>query len=207
MATTQMNDLGVVEIAKRTNNGNVLTVSEVLSRYDEWLQDAQWVPCNNIGSHVHTRRITLPAGTWRKMNYGAAVEVSHTNQVVENVGRLEAWSQIDEMVVQSLLGDRQKFISTEELSFVMGLGQTLSTAFVDSDTSTDPEKFDGLRQRTNALGTYVVSCGGSGGDTTSAFFVQWGPDRCHMIYQPDVGGASDGSRPSSFSIRQGRLSS
>ena len=193
MATLQLNDLGIVEIAKRTNNGNVLTVSEVLSRYDEWLQDAQWVACNNIGSHVHTRRISLPAGSWRKMNYGTAVEVSHTNQIVENVGRLEAWSQIDEMVVQSLLGDKQKFISTEELSFVMGLGQTLSSAFLAADTTQNPEQFDGLRIRTNALGTYVVGCGGSGGDTTSAFFIQWGPDRVHMIYQPDVGGATEGS--------------
>ena len=193
MATNQLNDLGIVEIAKRTLNGNVVTVSEVLSRYDEWLMDAQWVACNNIGSHVHTRRLSLPSGSWRKMNYGTAVEVSHTNQIVENVGRLEAWSQIDEMVVQSLMGDRQKFLSTEELAFVMGLGQTLSSAFIDANTAATPEKFDGLRFRTATLGTYCVTCGGSGGDTTSAFFIQWGPDRCHMIYQPDVGGASEGS--------------
>jgi len=127
------------------------------------------------------------------MNYGVAVEVSHTKQVVENVGRLEAWSQIDEMVVQSLLGDKQKFLSTEELAFVMGLGKTLSTAFVDSDTAAYPEKFDGLRARLNALGTYCVGCGGSGGDTTSVFFIQWGPDRVHMIYQPDVGGGTEGA--------------
>jgi hypothetical protein len=193
MATTQMNDLGIVEIAKRTLNGNVLTVSEVLSRYDEWLQDAQWVACNNIGSHIHTRRLSLPTGTWRKMNYGTAVEVSHTNQVTESVGRLEAWSQIDEMVVQSLMGDRQKFLSTEELAFVMGLGQTLSTVFISGNTATDPEKFDGLRYRLNTLGTYVVGCGGDSSDTTSCFFIQWGADRAHMIFQPDVGGASEGS--------------
>jgi hypothetical protein len=190
---TAMNDLGIVEIAKRTHFGNVLTVSEVLSRNDEWLQDAVWVPCNNIGSHVHTRRLSQPAGSWRKMNYGTAIEVSHTKQVTENIGRLEAWSQIDEMVVQSLLGDRQKFMATEELSFVMGLGQTLATAFVAADVATDPEKFDGLRIRTNATGTYVVSAGGSSTDTTSVFFIQWGADRFHMIYQPDVGGASEGS--------------
>jgi hypothetical protein len=198
MSTVTLNDLGVVEIAKRTLNGNVVTVSEVLSRYDEWLQDAQWVPCNNIGTHVHTRRLSLPAGSWRKMNYGTAIEVSHTKQIVENVGRLEAWSQIDEMVVQSLMGDRQKFMSTEELAFVMGLGQTLSTAFVDSTTSAAPEKFDGIRFRVNTLrsGTsnpYCLGCGGSGSDTTSVFFIQWGPDRLHMIYQPDVGGASEGA--------------
>jgi hypothetical protein len=190
---TAMNDLGIVEIAKRTHFGNVLKVSEVLSRTDEWLQDAVWVACNNIGSHVHTRRLSQPAGSWRKMNYGTAIEVSHTKQITENCGRLEAWSQIDEMVVQSLLGDRQKFISTEELSFVQGLGQTLSTAFIAANTATDPEQFDGLRYRLNSLGTYVKGCGGDASDTTSVFFIQWGEDRVHMIFQPDVGGASEGA--------------
>ena len=193
MATVQNNRLGIVETAKRTNNANVLTVSEVLSRSDEWLQDAVWLPCNQIATHVHPRRLTLPSGTWRKLNYGATIEVSHVNQIVENVGRLESWAQIDEGVIQTLLGDKQKFMSTEELAFVMGLGQTLSTAFVAGDTIVNPEQFDGMQIRTNALGTYVKGCGGSGGDTTSAYFIQWGENLAHMIFIPDMGRPSEGS--------------
>jgi hypothetical protein len=187
MATTQINRLGIVEIAKRTNNGDVLTVSEVLSRNDEWLQDAQWVPANQLASHVHTRRLSLPAGTWRKMNTGATIEVSHTKQVVENIGRLESWSQVDEAVVATLLGDQQKFLSGEDAAFIMGLGQELSSTFITGDTTTAPEEFDGLNIRTNATGTYVKGCGGTGSDTTSAYFIQWGEDRVHLIYQPTIG--------------------
>lgn len=193
MATKELNRLGITEIAKRTNNGNVVTVAEVLSRYDEWLEDAVWIACNNVGSHVHTRRMTLPDGTWRTFNAGATIESSVTKQVVENVGRLESWSQVDEAVVQTLLGDQAKFLSTEEMAFVMGLGQTLTETFVGGDTVTTPEKFDGLRIRTNALGTYVKGVGGAGSDTTSIFFIQWGEQACHMIYQPAVGGASPGA--------------
>ena len=193
MATTQVNRLGIVEIAKRTNNGDVLTVSEVLSVENEWLMDAVWVPANQLSSHVHNRRLSLPSGTWRKMNAGADIEVSHTKQVVENIGHLESWSQIDEMVVQTLLGDQQKFMSGEDAGFIMGLGQTLSTAFVSADTTTTPEKFDGMNIRMNATGTYVKSCGGSGSDTTSAYFVQWGENRVHMIYQPALGTATQDS--------------
>jgi len=190
MATTQVNKLGLIEIAKRTNNGDVLNVSEVLSVNDEWLQDATWVPCNQLGSHVHTRRLSLPDGTWRAMNAGATIEVSHTKQIVENVGRLESWSQIDEQVVQTLLGDQQKFMSSEDAAFIMGLGQTLAETLITGDTLTTPEKFDGMDTRLSALGTYVKGCGGTGSDTTSAYFVQWGENMTHMIFQPAIGTAT-----------------
>jgi hypothetical protein len=201
MAATSVNKLGLVEIAKRTNNGAVLQVSEVLSRFDDVITDMQWVPCNQLASHVHTRRLALPTGTWRKMNYGVAPEMSQTKQIVDNVGRLESWAQIDEMTLSTLLGDKVAFRQTENAAFIMGLGQTFIKAFIDGDTLADPEKFDGLRIRTNALSaatTYppvVLGVGGSGSDTTSVFFIQWGPDRCHMIYQPDASGPASPGAP------------
>lgn len=199
MASTSVNDLGIIEIAKRTNNGAVIDVSEVLARFDDVVMDMQWLPANQLASHVHTRRLTLPTGTWRKMNIGATPEASQTKQIVENIGRLESWAQIDESVINTLLGDKVAFRQTENDAFVMGLAQTLVTAFVDGDTLANPERFDGLRIRTNALTaatTYppkVLGVGGAGGDTTSVFFIQWGPNTCHMIYQPDIGPAGGDS--------------
>ena len=201
MATTQMGGekLTLYEVAKRTNNGAVLTISEVLSRVEEWLMDAVWVPANNFGTHIHNRRLTLPTGTWRKQNYGAAIESSVTKQVTENIGRLEAWSQIDEDVLGTLLGDQAGFRNSEDMAFVMGLGQTLGTALITADTTTDPEKFDGLNCRLNALTSSDAtvlnskSAGGSGSDLTSVYFIQWDPNYVHMIYQPDVGAPSQGS--------------
>lgn len=193
MAQKEHNALGLVEIAKRTNNGNVIAVSEVLSRFDDVLMDIPWVPANQVASHVHTRRISLPSGTWRNINAGVTVEASLTKQIVENVGRLEAWSQIDEATISSLLGDRERFRATEEEAFIMGLGQTFTTALVAGDTTSNPEQFDGFRIRTNALGTYVKGAGGSGGDTTSIFIVQWGEGQAHGIFQPDVGRPSQGA--------------
>jgi len=186
MATLQNNGLGLVEIAKRTNNGVVLTISEVLSRVDEILMDIPYVPCNQVGAYVHSRRTTLPSGTWRIIGTGASTEMSHTKQVVENVGTLESWAEVDELTLLSMLGDKQVFLNTEFISFIEGLGQTLTTALVSADTQLNPEQFDGLQIRLNALGTYVLGCGGSGGDTTSIYGIQWGANRVHGIYQPLV---------------------
>lgn len=186
MATVQNNTLGLVEIAKRTNNGQVLTISEVLSRVDEILMDMPWVPCNQVGAYVHSRRTVLPSGTWRKIGTGASAETSHTKQIVESVGVLESWAEVDEITLGALLADKAAFLNTEFQAFIEGLGQTITAALVTGDTQTDPEKFDGLQVRLNALGTYVKGCGGSGSDTTSIYGVQWGAGRCHGIYMPGI---------------------
>ena len=193
MATIQNNALGLIEIAKRTNNGDVLTISEVLSRVDELWMDAVWVPCNQVSAYIHTRRLTLPSGTWRKIGTGAATETSHTKQVVESAGTIESWAEVDELTIKKMIGDKQAFLNSEFVAFIEGLGQALSTAFITADTQTEPEKFDGLQLRTNALGTYVVGCSGSGGDTTSVYFIQWGPNAFHCIYEPDLAKPSQSS--------------
>lgn len=186
MATKQRTEFDLVEIAKRTNNGSVLQISECLSRVDDLLRDIPWVPCNQVASYVISQRISLPSGTWRKAGTGANTEVSHVNQVVENAGVLESWAEVDELTLAVALGDKQALLDSEYRGFIEGLGQTIATGFITADTQTDPEKFDGLQVRLNALGTYVKGCSGSGSDTTSIYGVQWGPGRVHGIYVPGV---------------------
>ena len=186
MATIQNNSLGIIEIAKRTNNGQVLKISEALSRVDELLMDIPFVACNQVSSFVHSRRTTLPGGTWRKIGTGAATETSHTKQIVESVGTLESWAEVDELTIAKMLGDKQAFLNSEFMAFLEGLGQEISTTFITGDTQSAPEEFDGLQVRLNALGTYVKGCGGSGSDTTSIYGVQWGPGSVHGIYEPGI---------------------
>ena len=196
MATLQTNELGLVEVAKRTNNAQVIRISEVLSRFDEVWMDATWVPTNKLGGvHVHSRRLSLPTGTWRNINAEVTPEASHTQQITENAGHLEAWSQIDELTIQSLLGGGEQFRATEDDAFAMGLGQTLTTALVAGDSTQDPEEFDGWRIRLNSLGTYVKGAGGGGSDTTSLFCVQWGENQAHMIFMSSDGHSNDKDSP------------
>ena len=185
MAQLEVSKLSLIELANRTNNGDLMTVSEVLSESNEVLMDAVWVPANKLTSHVHTRRISLPTGTWRIVNQGASEEASRTRPVEEGIGILEAYSTIDELLIE-LAEDKKKFISTEDLAFVEGLGQTFMTAMVYGNIATNPEQFNGWATRLNALGTYVISAGGSGGDTSSIFAIQWGENKVHCIFKPDM---------------------
>jgi len=186
MATVQSNTLGIAEIGKRTVNGVVQAISEVVSRVDEILMDIPMIPCNVVGGFTHSRRLSNPSGTWRIIGTGAATETSHAKQVTDNIGVLESWAEVDEIALGILLGDKAAFLNTEFVGFVEGLGQTITTALIAADTQTNPEQFDGLQIRLNALGTYVKGCGGSGSDTTSIYGIQWGPGRVHGIYTPGI---------------------
>lgn len=172
----------LVELAKRTNNGNLLEIAEVLSITKEMFQDAVWIEANQTASHVGTKRTNLPSGTHRQANQGVASEASSTKQVAEPICRLEAHSRVDEAILD-LAPDKAKARSQEDLAFVEGLGQTIETNMIYGDIDTNPEQIDGLATRYDATAdANVIGASGTGSDTTSLWIIEWGPMKVHMIY-------------------------
>lgn len=172
----------LVELAKRTNNGNLLEIAEVLSITKEMFQDAVWIEANQTASHVGTKRTNLPSGTHRQANQGVASEASSTKQVAEPICRLEAHSRVDEAILD-LATDKAKARSQEDLAFVEGLGQTIETNMIYGDIDTNPEQIDGLATRYDATAdANVIGASGTGNDTTSLWIIEWGPMKVHMIY-------------------------
>lgn len=172
----------LVELAKRTNNGNLLEIAEVLSITKEMFQDAVWIEANQTASHVGTKRTNLPSGTHRQANQGVASEASSTKQVAEPICRLEAHSRVDEAILD-LAPDKAKARSQEDLAFVEGLGQTIETNMIYGDIDTNPEQIDGLATRYDATSdANVIGASGTGDDTTTLWVIEWGPMKVHMIY-------------------------
>ena len=176
--------LTLVELAKRKDpDGSMAAIVEVLAQDNEILMDALWLEANDTFSNKITRRASLPAGAWRKLNSGIAVDASRTVEAVEQIGMLEAYSRVDVDLVAAAPNPKQ-FRMDEASAFLEGLSQTLASTFIYGATTTAPEQFDGLAPRLASLAatTNVIGAGGSGGDTTSVFIVQWGPNRVHMVY-------------------------
>lgn len=184
--------LTLLELAKRTLSGQHLTIAEVLAETNEVLTDAVWVESNQPTSHITSKRISLPSGTWRKINAGVAREASATQQIVETIGLCEAYSVVDKFLVDIAANPRE-FRSQEDLAFVEGLSQTLADALfrdaatvIPGDMSANPERFNGFVIRYNALNA-AGNVQGEGGtaaanDTTSVWVIQWSPSMVHMIY-------------------------
>ena len=188
MATMTANRLTLIELAKRVKDGKVVQIAEVLNQVNTILDDAVWQPSNNTINHIYTKRINLPTGNWRKLNQGVARESSRTAQVTENLGMLESYSQVDEALV-NMNPDPAGFRLSEDLSFLEGMSQTMASSIVYSTTVGYPEKFDGFATRFASLTTAGTSavhnvhgCGGTGSSLTSAYIVQWGASKTHLLY-------------------------
>lgn len=176
--------LTLVEVAKRIDpNGEQAAIAEVLAQENEILMDAPWVQANDTFSHKCTRRTSLPSGSWRQLNAGVAAEASRTVEVMETIGSLETYSENDKLLIDSF-PDAKQARNDENQGFLEGLAQTLASAVIYGNTTTTPEKFDGLAVRMGALAATqnVIGQGGSGGDTTSIFIVQWGINKVFMCY-------------------------
>ena len=196
--------LTLLELAKRTNMGALVAIVEVLDETNEWLEDAIWLEANQPMSHITTQRTSKPSGTWRKLNEGVAPESSSTNQITEGIGILEAYSRVDVMLAK-LSGNINRFRSGEDKAFVQGLSEELSKVMFTDETGSatialpygtidnHPERFNGLPARLDDAGLFNVHPQGSAQaltDDTSIYVVQWGEDKCHMIYpkgSPTVG--------------------
>lgn len=182
MANETQGQLTLLELAKRSNNGNFLEIAEVLNTINEVLQDAPWVEANQTTSHVGTQRTHLPSGSWKQINTGIAKSASATKQVTEPVGVLEDYSIVDKRLVD-LASDPVKFRSDEDIAHVEGMSQTIATGIFYGSVATTPEAFNGFATRYNLLSQASVwGAGGSGSDTTSLWIIEWGPRKVHFLY-------------------------
>ena len=135
------NQLTLVELAKRTNNNDILLIAEVLSKKNRILQDAVWAEANQLTSHRITQRVAEPSGTWRQLNAGVPTEASQTVQIEEGIGMLEAYSKVDADLVK-LAPDPRAFRMSEDTAFLNGLAKTFATALIYGNASTNPEQIN-----------------------------------------------------------------
>lgn len=186
MAVDTTTMLSLLELAKRKDpNGDLATIAEVLTEENACLVDAPWMEANGEFSHKIVRRLSQPGGAWRQLNAGVATVTTKTKEVMEQLGMLEAYSEVD-LDLAKASGNVKKFRNDEAIGIVEGMAQNLADTIMYGNAGTDPEQFTGLAPRLNSTSqTNVVSAGGSGGDTTSFFIVQWGERQVHLLYPKD----------------------
>lgn len=183
MSTLHQNtQLTLTEVAKRSLNGEMLPIAEILMKSRPCVQHMVFVEANDLFSHVTTQRYSLPSGSWRKFNAGVASETSLTRQIRDTIGMLETYAEHDAKLVDSMPSPGQ-FRNDENVAFIEGLGQTIGYQLFYGNALVDAEKWTGLAPRMAALNSKTIQgCGGTGSDVSSIYLVQWRPDRVHMVY-------------------------
>lgn len=160
-------------------------IVEMLNETNEVLDDMTVIEANGFTEHKTTVRSGLPAGTWRKLNYGVQPEKSRTVPVKDSMGMLETYAEVDKALAD-LNGNSAAWRLSEDRAFIEGMNQTMATTLFYGDSSADPEKFMGLAPRYNSLSAEnamnIVDAGGTGSDNASIWLIVWGPNTCHTIF-------------------------
>lgn len=188
MAVLAVTNPTLLDLAKRTDpDGQIAAVVEILNATNEVLDDMTWVEGNLPTGNRTTIRSGIPAPTWRKLYGGVQPTKSTTVQVTDNTGMLEAYAEVDKALAD-LNGNTAAFRLSEDMAFIEGLNQMVTTTLFYGSEVTTPESFTGLSPRysTSSVavgqsGENVIKAGGAGADNGSIWLVCWGPNTLHGI--------------------------
>jgi len=164
----------------------VATIIEILNATNEVLDDMVVVEGNLLTGHQTTIRTGIPAPTWRKL-YGGVQPVKSTSvKIVDSVGMLEAYAEVDKALAD-LNGNTAAFRLSENRPILEGFNQEVASSLFYASEDNEPEAFTGLAPRYNTTvgaenGQNIIKAGGTGPDNTSIWLVVWGESTIHGIY-------------------------
>ena len=186
MATLGTYVLTLADWAKRLDpDGKVPAIVELLEQTNEILQDMLFKEGNLPTGERCTIRTGLPTAAWRLINQGIQPSKSHTAQVDEATGILEAWSEVDKVLAE-LNGNTASFRLSEAVAFIEAMNQEMASTLFYGNSSTAPEEFNGLAVRYSSLSAAnaqnIVSGGGSGSDNSSIWLICWGANTVHGVF-------------------------
>jgi hypothetical protein len=176
-ATLSTAALNLLDWAKRLDpDGKVPAIVELLTQTNEILLDMKWIEGNLPTGHRTTVRTGLPAVFWRLLNQGVSPSKSHTAQIDEQSGMLEAWSEVDKDLA-ILNGNIGAFRLSEARAFLEAMNQEMAQTVFYGNAGLAPEEFTGLSPRYSLLsagnGQNIVNAGGSGSDNSSIWLIVW----------------------------------
>ena len=186
MATIGNTVTTLADIAKRLDpDGKTADIVELLSQYNEMLDDMHWIEGNLPTGTRTTVRTGLPTVSYRKINEGTTPSKSTTAQVDDQAAILEGWSEVD-CDLANLNGNTFSYRLSEAASFLESMAQTAANTTVYGNGGTAPEQFTGLSVRYNSLSDanaqQIVAAGGSGSDNSSIWLCAWGAQTVHGIF-------------------------
>lgn len=179
--------LTIADWAKRLDpTGKVSDIVELLSQSNEILMDMVWIEGNLPTGHRTTVRTGLPAVAWRLLNAGVTPSKSTTAQIDEQIGILEAWSEVD-VALAKLNGNTAAFRLSEARAFIEAMNQEMAQTVFYGNGGIAPEEFTGLAPRYSLLsagngGNIIDALGVDAADSTSIWLIAWGEETVSGIF-------------------------
>jgi len=179
----------LLELAKAQNNGDILSMAMVLARVNTMLADGTQMQANNPNFHKSYISKVLPTGTLRIVNRGITKEFAAGSAQVDNVVVIESRNELDELQINLAGPNGAKYRAQKDQMFIEGLGQTIAhqlvygTTLITGETTMAVDEIQGLSSRViTKTASNAVDAGGSGGDTSSVWVIEWGVGKVYMVY-------------------------
>lgn len=184
-AALDTGSLTIADIGKRLDPDNrIARIIELLTQKNQMLDEMRWIEGNLLTGHRTSVRTGLPSVFWRLLNQGVPTSKSHTAQIDEQCGMLEAYGQVDKDLAE-LGGNVNAVRLSEARPFIEAMNQEMaSTIFYGAASS--PEEFIGLAPRYSSLtapnGANIINAGSVDTDNTSVWAIAWDPETVCGIY-------------------------
>ena len=178
----------LLDVAKSYNGKQLLECAEILDKKKGFMRVAKWIEANQITSHVYSKRVSLPTGTWRSVNEGTKAENPQREQDTEPLSRIDSRSEVDEYILDIEPNPKQRRYD-EDMAHVEGLGQSIATAFYYGNAADDINKPTGVQVRFNDKSLANVHDNGctDSASVTSLYIVQFGKKKCNLLYPREKG--------------------
>ena len=184
-----MSTIGVavtlLDLAKRSADGKIQGIIELLAKENPILKDMLWLEGNLPTGHITTVRTGLPQVAWRLLNYGVQPSKSTTKQITDHCAMLEAYAQVDAKLAQ-INNNKAAWRLGEDMAFLEAMNQAMAdTIFYGDETS--PEKFVGFTPRYAAISgadsaaNVINALGNTANKQTSIWFIIWDQLASHGI--------------------------
>jgi hypothetical protein len=174
------------------SNSRLLFTAEVLSRKNPIVKEAPMLEANQALTHIGTRDVSLPTIQKRAINDGVPYSAHKEVQITAPMSLFEAMSKVDEELLRLAGANAAGVRQRKDSKFIEAMSQSVADEIFYGSLADDDLGFNGLTTLFNSSTTYpnadstwyynVLLAGGSGGDTTSIWIIEWGADKVHLIY-------------------------
>lgn len=176
-------------LSRIDSSGKQMYIAEMLSQAIPLMEDMPYRQGTEIFGHEFAYRTSMPAGNFRQLNQGVGYSKSTTGKARLGMGSLEGYSQVDRMLAEANPDGVEAFRTSEEISFIEGMGQTWEETMWYGNTNQNPAEFIGLSifyntltQATAQNAVNVIDGGGVGSDNASLWLVGWGERYAYGAY-------------------------
>ncbi len=175
-----------------TSDQKIITCAETLARKNPIVREFPMMEANQALTHIGNRQGSLPTVGLRALNDGVAAATHKETPVTAPMSLFETMSKIDEEII-NLAGAAKDAVRTrKDMAFVEAMTQRVADEIFYGSVGDDALGFNGLATKFNSSTTYpngdsswyynVALAGGSGGDTTSIWIIEPGPDKVCLVY-------------------------